>query len=244
MPSLDFSTAAAAQTAIVTGAGGGMGVATVARLLGDGWSVVGVDRYADGLPPEQPAARFLAADVRDPELPVLVRRRIAGLPPLAGLVNLVGASIGDRLERLTDDDWQASFDINVTPAMRLIRDLRPELTSSRGSIVNVGSPVGTIGARKPSYAASKAALHGLTMSAARNLGPSVRVNLLLPGPTITGMTSDWDEQRRQRIAAGSFLGRLCTPDEIAAVIAFLLGPDSSAMSGSVVDLTAGTMFGH
>ncbi|HRF00068.1 MAG TPA: SDR family oxidoreductase [Pirellulaceae bacterium] len=232
------------RTAIVTGAGGGMGRATVARLLRDGWSVVGVDHYSTGVPENDAATRFLPADVRDPELPALVRRATDGLPPVAGLVNLVGASIGDRLAQLTDEDWQTSFDINVTPAMRLMRDRHAELAAMRGSIVNVGSPVGTIGARKPSYAASKAALVGLTMSAARNLGPDVRVNLLLPGPTITGMTADWDDERRRHIADGSFLRRFCLPDEIAAVIAFLLGPDSSAMSGSIVDLTAGTMFGH
>jgi Dehydrogenases with different specificities (related to short-chain alcohol dehydrogenases) len=130
--------------------------------------------------------------------------------------------------------------------MRLIRALAPSLqVRGRGSIINVGSPVGVVGARKPQYAASKAALHGLTMSCARAMGKDgVRVNLLLPGPTITRMTQDWSVQQRENVARGSALQRLCLPEEVAATIAFLLGDDSSYITASVVDMTAGSMLGH
>ncbi|WP_299311920.1 SDR family oxidoreductase, partial [uncultured Halomonas sp.] len=169
-----------------------------------------------------------------------------GMPAAGGLVNLVGVSRGKPIEQLEDNDWAASFDINVTPAMRLIRLVAPGMrTAGAGSIVNVGSPVGLVGANKPSYAASKAALHGLTMSAARNLGSSgVRVNLLLPGPTITEMTRDWPEERRRAVAQGTFLKRLCQPEEIADMIAFLLGDRSTYLTGSVIDMTAGSLWGH
>ncbi|MDD5272714.1 MAG: SDR family NAD(P)-dependent oxidoreductase, partial [Methylovulum sp.] len=140
----------------------------------------------------------------------------------------------------------ASFAVNVTPAMRLIRLLTPAMRRNQGgSIVNVGYPVGIIGARKPSYAASKAALHGLTMSCARQLGgDNIRVNLLLPGPTITYMTCDWGQERRDGIAENTFLKRLCTPEEIAKTINFLIGNESSYITGSVMDMTAGSLYGH
>ncbi|MCB1660262.1 MAG: SDR family oxidoreductase, partial [Pseudomonadales bacterium] len=193
-----------------------------------------------------PHIKPLLADLTDVTLVSQVQHQLQDMPPVMGLVNLAGASIGNTIDLLEEDDWQQSFAINVTPAMRLIQAVSPMLRQQQcGSIVNVGSPVGLIGARKPSYAASKSALLGLTMSCARNFGAdNIRVNLLLPGPTITEMTKDWSEERCQQIAQGSFFKRLCTPIEVAEVIAFLLSPASRYMTGSIVDMTAGSMWGH
>ncbi len=83
------------------------------------------------------------------------------------------------------------------------------------------------------------------MSCARNLGEfNIRVNLLLPGTTITEMTKDWGQERQLAIAKESLLGRLCTPQEIAESIAFLLSDHSRYMSGSILDMTCGSMWGH
>lgn len=243
------STSTSPRTIIVTGAAGGMGQATCRALAAQGDHLLGIDIAADRLAllaSELPSFRSVAVDLGAQSLPTQVARALQDMPPVAGLVNLAGISHGDAIDKLDDEAWERSFAVNVFPAMRLIRLIAPMLRGQKGgSIVNVGSPVGVVGARKPSYAASKSALHGLTMSCARNLGPdNIRVNLLLPGPTITGMTSDWDEPQREAIAAGSFLKRLCTPEEIARVIAFLLGESSSYVTGSVVDMTAGSMWGH
>ena len=223
-------------TVVITGAAGGMGQATAQTLALRGWSVLGLDHDAQALQDLAvrlgPAFTPLACNVRDAQLP--------------GQVNLVGVSRGGGLNELKDDDWHHAFEVNVTPAMRLTRALAPLMQArGQGSIVNVGSPVGVVGARKPQYAASKAALHGLTMSCARALGKDgVRVNLLLPGPTITRMTEDWSAAQREAVAQGSALKRLCKVEEVAATIAFLLGPDSSYLTASVLDMTAGSMMGH
>jgi NAD(P)-dependent dehydrogenase (short-subunit alcohol dehydrogenase family) len=234
---------------VVTGAAGGMGVATSALLLERGWRVIAIERPgADFSPLAAHAASerltLLFADLAAPDLEAHLFPHLDD--SLRGLVNLAGISIGTGYADLTDEDWRTSFAVNVDAPMRLCRLIGPRLERlGRGSIVNVSSPVGLIGAKKPSYAASKAALTGLTMTLARSLGPrGVRVNLLLPGTAITGMTADWSQARRNQVAASSWLKRLCQPDEIARVIAFLLSDDASYLTGSIVDMTAGSMHGH
>lgn len=236
------------QTAIITGANGGMGAATCLHLQQLGWHILAIDRGHNDLSNLQQSARFkaLACDLRDPDLASKTLAALEGMPPVTALINLVGSSVGNSIDQLTDEDWHDSFAVNVTPAMKLTQSIAPLMAKSGGgSIVNVGSPVGLIGARKPSYAASKAALQGLTMSTARNLGTdNIRVNLLLPGPTITKMTGDWSQDKQDGIAQNSFLKRLCRADEVARTLAFMIGPDSSYLTGSILDLTAGSMYGH
>lgn len=242
-----LKTQAKKHSVIVTGAAGGMGRECCRYLSSLGWHVLAIDRNTERLSALASAEiSILNIDIADPKLVQQVEAKLAELPPVWGLVNLAGISQGDRLDKLTDEDWQRSFDVNVTPAFRLTQALAPLMQKNGGgSIVNVSSPVGYIGANKPSYAASKAAMHGLTMSCARNLGEQqIRVNLLLPGTTITEMTKDWSLQRQQSIAQETLLKRLCTPQEIAEGIAFLLSEHSRYMSGSVLDMTCGSMWGH
>lgn len=240
---------------IVTGAAGGMGCAVCARLLSEGWTVIAIDSHAerlksleDKLHKEAPIGKLttLEIDLTVPDLEETVGGSIDPTTNFTGLVNLAGISVGDTIGRLTDSDWNHSFEVNVSAAMRLSRLCAPLMArSGSGSIVNVSSPVAYIGARKPSYAASKAALIGLTMSLARNLGPdNIRVNILLPGATTTNMTKDWTEEKISAVANSNFLQRMCSPTDVAGVISFLLGDDSSYMTGAVVDLTAGGMVGH
>lgn len=239
----------ASNTTIVTGAAGGMGRALCQTLTNTGWRVLAIDHNKErlaSLAKRDTAITALPLALNSPALEDSVTQALLEMPAVTGLVNLVGVSRGKPIETLTDDDWHASFDINVTPAMQLTRLVAPVMRAAGGgSIVNVGSPVSLAGANKPSYAASKAALHGLTMSTARNLGPdNIRVNLLLPGPTITEMTKDWPQSRRDAIASETFLKRLCQPEEIAQMINVLLGPSSSYVTSSMIDMTAGSLWGH
>ena len=238
---------------IVTGAAGGMGKAVCATLLERGFAVLGLDHNQARIQTlsqqwvEKPFHGHVV-ELGDSRLEGRVGTMLAemGWSTLFGLVNLAGVSVGDSLEKLTDQDWDTSLRVNVTAPMVLSRFRAGRMRAyGSGSIVNVSSPVGFIGARKPSYAASKAALTGLTMSAARNLGAdNIRVNLLLPGTTLTFMTNDWPAQRQEAVANESFLKRMCTPPEVAGVIAFLLSDDATYMTGSIVDMTAGSMVGH
>lgn len=235
------------KTIIVTGAGGGMGRTCCEYLSGLGLHVSAIDCQDERLPlVADDKTKTLCVDLSDHSLVEQVEQALAGLPPVWGLVNLAGISVGDTVDKLSLDDWQLSFDVNVTSALRLIQLVAPMMKrAGGGSIVNVSSPVGYIGARKPSYVASKSALHGLTASCARNLGvDNIRVNLLLPGTTITEMAKDWSLERQTSIAKESLLGRLCTPQETAEGIAFLLSEHSRYMSGAILDMTCGSMWGH
>lgn len=234
---------------VITGAAGGMGQAVCQYLHHQGYRVLAIDHNQpriQKLAEQIPTLKTLVIDLEDPSLSEQVEQALNAESPVVGLVNMAGVSVGNTIDKLSDQDWDNSFAINVTPAMRLIRLLAPKMQAQKqGSIINVGSPVGIVGARKPSYAASKAALHGLTMSCARNLGvDNIRVNLLLPGPTITYMTNDWEPSRQQAIADGTFLKRLCTAEEIANVIAFLISNNSSYITGATIDMTAGSLYGH
>ena len=237
------------QTIIVTGAAGGMGRECCRYFCELGWHVLAIDHNKQRLESLSVFTDIetLCIELDSVRLVAAVDKLLDDMPPLWGLVNLAGISRGDSIENLSEEDWQISFDVNVTPAFRLIKGLyeRMHRDSQGGSIINVSSPVAYIGARKPSYSASKAAMHGLTTSCARNLGKyNIRVNLLLPGTTITEMTSDWSEERQQAIAAETLLQRLCTPQEIAESIGFLLSEHSRYMTGSILDMTCGGMWGH
>jgi NAD(P)-dependent dehydrogenase (short-subunit alcohol dehydrogenase family) len=241
------------KSALITGAAGGMGAALTRSLLSGGWTVFALDHNESRLGAlvgscTDHAERIhpIFGNIEDDNTIRIVESLLAEAGTLTGLVNMAGVSIGDDIEHLEDQDWRACFEVNVTAPMRLSRTAIPFLKASgEGSIVNVSSPVAYAGARKPSYAASKAAMIGLTMSLARNLGKhGIRVNTLLPGTTITYLTSDWSEEKRSAIARENFLGRLCEPEEIASVIEFLLSGAASYMTGSLVDLTAGALWGH
>lgn len=231
---------------VLTGAGGGMGTAVTSRFLRDGWRVLAVDRTPDPGRSRQ-GYYSLVTDLSQPEAAEDISSRAVELGGLQAVVHLAGVSYGEKgLGAEEDFGWEHSLAVNATSPMRINRRLAPVLCAQgSGSIVHVSSPVGIVGANKPAYAASKAAMHGLSMSFARACGPhGVRVNTLLPGTTITGMTSDWPDEKRQAVASDNFFKRLCTSEEIAGVIAFLCGPDSRYITGSIVDMTAGGLWGH
>lgn len=235
------------QTIIVTGAAGGMGRQCCLYLAELGWQVLAIDHNEQRLKQfNHSSIHTLQTDLAANDLVEQVQKQLKSFPALWGLVNLAGISKGQNIENLSLEDWQYSFDVNVTAAFKLIQMSSTLMQQNGGgSIVNVSSPVGYIGTKKPSYAASKAALHGLTMSCARNLGASgIRVNLLLPGTTITEMTKDWSTERQHAIAEDTLLKRLCTPQEVAESIAFLLSKHSRYMTGSILDMTCGSMWGH
>ena len=239
---------------LITGATGGMGTAIVERCMRDGHLVMATDRSAErlqSLARKHPGLRTVDAALESANLVDKIETSLVADDDsdspraISGLVNLAGISQGDSIDRITDADWDQSLAVNATAPMRLMRGLLHRLERSQtASVINVASPVALRGSRKVSYSASKAALLGLTLATARNLAPlGIRVNALLPGATITGMTSDWDAKKREMIAKESLFGRLCSPEDIAGAVAFLLGPDSEFITGTTLDVTGGALLG-
>ncbi len=225
---------------LVTGTSSGLGQATANSLLGQDFSVIGIDRHSTKI--QHTAYTHLEMDLAQFN-EELIRTELIGADWF-GFIHCAGVSQGGKIDSLSIEDWNSSIEVNVTSAMRICQ-LADSHMMDGGRIVLVGSPVAFAGANKPSYAASKAALHGLTMSVSRQLGKrGICVNTVLPGPMITGMTKDWSEEKRNRIAEETRLNRLARPEDIAHVIAQMMGGNWSYMSASIVDMTCGSMFGH
>ena len=225
---------------IVTGASSGLGLATANSLLGQNFDVIGIDQHSTKI--LHTAYTHLEMDLAQFNEELIRTELIGG--DWFGFIHCAGISLGGKLDSLSIEDWNRSIDVNVTSAMRICQLAESEMMDG-GRIVLVGSPVGIAGANKPSYAASKAALHGLTMSVSRQLGKrGICVNTVLPGPMITGMTNDWSQEKRLRIAEETRLNRLAKPDDVAHVMVQMMGEKWSYMSASIVDMTCGSMYGH
>lgn len=219
------------KTAIITGAAAGIGRATATRLVADGWRVVGSAR-AEAAPDGvdlvvgdcgDTAILEAAVERADDSVDALVCS--AGIPPT-----------GPWESR---EHWDEVIRIDLTAAYEALRVCWPALVAARGSVVLVGSIVGAVegSLRSPAYAAAKSGLEGLARSMAVIGGPEgVRVNVVAPGAIAT----DFDERllpadHRTDVP----LGRMGTPEEVAAVIGFLAGPDATYVTGEVWTIDGG-----
>lgn len=233
-----MSEQAAGRVVLVTGAAGGMGAGHARGLAADGWSVVLAD-VADATPvaDEIRAAGGTASahrlDVTAPDAWVaLVADVRATYGALHGLVNNAGVSRRLRFMDTTPEVWRQVMAINADGPFYGIQACAPLMRDSGGgSIVNISSIAGQIGYFSPSYSTSKWALRGLTKSAAGELASwGIRVNSVHPGLVETPLLAGSDGFVSSAVASIPF-GRMGRPDEVTAVVAFLLGEGSSYMSG-------------
>ncbi len=242
--------------AIVSGGGRGIGAA-ICLQLADRFRAIGViDR--DRGPAERVAADLRAAgrisevravDVTDVEgVRDAVDSLVAAMGGLDTVVAAAGNMVGADLEEMSVAAWSSVLDVHLTGSFALVRASLPALReSSNPSVVLISSIAARGIAGHANYGAAKAGIMGLTRSLARELGPEgIRVNAVAPGFIDTRMTRDGAVQRglgweefAGRAAAASALGRIGQPEEVASVVDFLAGPDSSYMSGQIVYATGG-----
>jgi NAD(P)-dependent dehydrogenase (short-subunit alcohol dehydrogenase family) len=235
-------------SAIVTGAASGIGRATVQRLVADGFSVVALDRDGAGI---ASLAGELPGQVTPVEIDLSELARIEpcvasvierhGAP--AALVNAAGIALVASLTETDLSDWQRILDVNLTAPMLVSRAVVPAMVANGGgAIVHVASVAALLGARRrAAYCAAKAGLLGLTRAMAADYAASgVRVNVLCPGTVETGYTtsvlavSEDPDSTREFMTQRQVIGRMGTPEEMAATIAFLAGPGASFFHGSTV----------
>lgn len=224
------------KTAVITGGGTGIGLATATRLAADGFRVIaGGLQHEDALPE---GVEFVHTDVSEQaQLQALMDRA----ERIDALINCAGVLRHEK--EWQPDEFRFVMDINVTASLAACNAALPSLEAAGGSIVNIASMwsfFGTAGA--PAYAASKGAIVALTRSMAVAWGgKGVRVNAVAPGWVRTRMTdrARADAEREPRISARIPLGRWAEPSDIANVIRFLVSADAAYVHGVVLPVDGG-----
>jgi NAD(P)-dependent dehydrogenase (short-subunit alcohol dehydrogenase family) len=242
------------RTAIVTGAGQGIGEAIAEALLAAGATVIAVDREEGGI--NALAARSsgvfpIQGDVTDPGLTADLDIALGenGLT-LSILVNNAGIGGSTHAIETTDEDLQRYFDINVKGIFALSRWGVPLMIRAGGGvIVNTASVFGLIGAyNSAAYSVSKAAVVGMTRQMATDFGPSgIRVNAVAPGLIETPLTAERirsEPWRRQIMIEQTPLIRAGTPLDIARAVRFLASDESSFITGQVLAVDGGWTIGR
>ena len=239
------------RVAVITGAGSGIGAATAHRFAADGYTVILVGRTEASLKqtaqqtPDTARMHPWVADVSDA---AAVAAAIDGMAERFGrldvLVNNAGVAIPGTVEQIDMDGYRTMVSTNIDGVLFASRAALPHLRTVRGCIVNVGSVAGLRGEwNQAAYNMTKGAVANLTNAMALDHGREIRVNAVHPGVTLSS------EFLRDALAeAGPLhrrftdrvpMGRPGEPAEVAAVIAFLAGPDAAYLNGVHIPVDGG-----
>ncbi|TKV28583.1 SDR family oxidoreductase [Arthrobacter sp. NamB2] len=244
------------RTAVLTGAASarGIGRATADRLARKGWAVAILD--IDGPAAEEAAADIagrhgvqaigVGTDVSDEaSVDAAISRVEAELPPIVALGNLAGISSPTEFMQETKEAWERVFAVNMTGTFLVTqRVLRGMIERKLGRVVSVSSISAQRGGgtySKVAYSASKAGIIGFTRAVAREMGEhNITVNCVAPGPVDTDiMGGTLTEERKRDMSRDILVGRVGTVSEIAALIAFLVGPDAGYITAATYDINGG-----
>ena len=234
------------RTVLITGGSRGIGAAAVRLFASKGWNTIFVykssHKNAYTLASETGAHPFdgnvaVSADIEAAF--AYAEEHFGGVDVL---VNNAGISLPGMIQDLTEADFDELFNVNVKSQFLCIQRALPYMIrQKKGSIVNVSSMWGEVGGSCESlYAASKAAIIGMTKAMAKELGPSgIRVNCVSPGVIDTDMNGHLSAADMNALAEETPLGRIGTPEEAAKAIYFLASDDSAFVTGQVLGISGG-----
>lgn len=227
------------RCALVSGAAAGIGAAVAQRLAAEGATVIGID--TDASVTDAGLGGAVVGDVADESTwEEAVRLAISLTGRVDVLVSNAHTVVVRPLTETEPADWRRQVDVNLTASYLALRHCLPQLRRHRGSVILVSSVHALAGLPgHPAYAACKGALLSLARQVAVEYGPEVRVNAVLPGPILTAAWDRVAEPDRARSAAATALGRLGTPDEVAAPIAFLASDEAAYVTGTSLVIDGG-----
>lgn len=243
------------QVALVTGGTGGIGTAICQTLADNNFRVVAAstnEEKASKWKVQQQEAGYefetcilSVADFDSCLKCILDTEETIG--PIAVLVNAAGITRDSTLKRMSKDQWQQVIDINLSGTFNMCRNVIDFMLQRKyGRIINISSINGEKGQfGQVNYAASKAGIHGITMSIAQEVASKgITVNTISPGYIATDMVMAVDEAIRNKIIAQIPVGRLGKPSEIAHIVAFLASDQSGYMTGSNLSANGGQHMHH
>lgn len=218
---------------VVTGASSGIGHAVSQRLLKEGFEVIGLSRSEPDFAHDH--FRFVAADLGELDA---IAPLAQTLGPVDGLVHAAGFMKTARLGELDHASGEAMWRLHIGAATALADALAPAMRDG-GRIVLIGSRVSNGAAGRSQYAAAKAAMVGLARSWASELAPRrITVNVVSPAATDTPMLRD--PKRATSAPVVPPIGRYVTVDEVAALVAFLIGDEAGAITGQQIMVCGGS----
>jgi 3-oxoacyl-[acyl-carrier protein] reductase len=242
------------RVALVTGAAQGIGRACALRLAKEGAAIAAADLNQEKLNETvaeinaagSKAAAFVLNVGDEAQVQAAVKAAIAQFGKIDILVNNAGIARDQLIMRMKRADWDAVLQVNLTSAYLCIQQVIGSMLKQRwGRIINVASVFGQMGqAGQANYSASKAGLIGLTMAIAREVASrNITCNAVAPGFIETALTAVLGEEFKQNALKQIPLGRVGSPEDVAAAVAFLSSDDAAYITGHVLNVNGGMLMG-
>lgn len=218
--------------ALVTGDSSGIGEVIVQQLLARGWSVIGLSRRAVAL--DDPRFQSISVDLMDGDA---LRQALTPLETPQAIIHAAGMMAAAPLGALDSDVSRRLWTLHIQAAETIVNHFAPYMKAG-GRLIVIGSRTSRGAANRSQYAATKAAMTGMIRSWAKELAPKgITANVVAPGATRTPMLTQPGREASQPVMPP--IGRLIQPEEVAALVCFLLQPEAGAITGQEMMICGG-----